>query len=62
MSKEETIKTTLHNLKELRDFIDNYVAPPNENGWSLSNLPCHFWEGIGECIDNLEKLNQNKDD
>lgn len=42
-------------LKDFKKELEDFVAPPSEHGWSLSNLPCHFWETLGECIDDLEK-------
>ncbi len=38
-------------------------APENLGGWSLSNLPTHFWETLGECITDIGdyiKLNKEK--
>ena len=41
-------------LVSLKDSLDGFVAPPNAEGWSLSNLPAHFWETLGECIEDLQ--------
>jgi hypothetical protein len=55
------LNVVLENLKGIREFLSTYSAPPNENGWSLSNLSAHFWETLGECIDDLEEhINQVK--
>ena len=62
MSKHE-LESTVKILEDFRETLDNYVAPPNENGWSLSNLPTHMWEDLGESIDNIKSyINQMKDE
>jgi hypothetical protein len=62
MSKEE-LENTLKMLEDFREHLDNYVAPPTDTGWSLSNLPTHMWETLGEAIDNIRYfINKNKDD
>lgn len=48
------MNSTLTNLKEFKNELENFVAPPNTEGWSLSNLPTHFWETIGECINDIQ--------
>jgi formate hydrogenlyase subunit 6/NADH:ubiquinone oxidoreductase subunit I len=61
MNKQHQLKNTLINLKEFKNDLDNFSAPPNEHGWSLSNLPTHFWETLGECINDIEKyINEDK--
>ena len=54
MEKKHELESTLVNLKEFRDALNNFEAPENLGGWSLSNLPTHFWEKIGECINDIE--------
>lgn len=54
MEKKHELESTLVNLKEFREALDNFEAPENLGGWSLSNLPTHFWETLGECIDDIE--------
>ena len=55
MSKEKhSLENTLICLKDFKQKLENYNAPPNDEGWSLSNLPGHFWEGLGECINDIE--------
>jgi GH18 family chitinase len=45
----------LQKLKDFREELTNFSAPENVGGWSLSNLPTHFWETIGECINDIEE-------
>lgn len=52
---DHNLSSTLIMLKDFKKELEDFVAPPSEHGWSLSNLPCHFWETLGECIDDLEK-------
>jgi len=63
MSKHK-LNRTLNRLKEFRTDLDNHVVfLDSDRGVSLSNLPTHFWESIGESINDLEEyLNQNKDE
>jgi len=49
------LSRTLQVLREFREELDSFVAPANEGGWSLSNLPTHFWETLGGCINDLEE-------
>jgi hypothetical protein len=55
MEKKHELESTLVNLKEFREALDNFEAPENLGGWSLSNLPTHFWETLGECINDIEQ-------
>jgi hypothetical protein len=56
MNKEKhPLENTLQNLKDFKEELSNYSAPENLDGWSLSNLPSHFWETIGECINDIEQ-------
>lgn len=52
--KSHPLNNTLQNLKDFKEELSNFTAPPNPKGWSLSNLPTHFWETIGECINDIE--------
>jgi hypothetical protein len=54
MEKKHELESTLVNLKEFREALDNFEAPENLGGWSLSNLPAHFWETLGKCINDIE--------
>lgn len=49
-----SLNNTLQNLKDFKEELSNFTAPENPGGWSLSNLPTHFWETIGECINDIE--------
>ena len=44
MKNKHQLKTTLTKLKDLRDAD------------SLSNLPTHFFETLGECINEIEEF------
>lgn len=47
---EHPLKNTLEMLKEVKYFLQN-----NSLGdIHLTNLPQHFWETLGECINDLE--------
>ena len=63
-NERHPLANTLQNLKDFREALINFSAPENVDGWSLSNLPTHFWETIGECIDDIEqhvKMPQERD-
>lgn len=53
-NKKPELTNTLQNLKEFKEELSDFVTPSNENGWSLSNLPNHFYETLGECISDIE--------
>lgn len=55
MNNKHPLNSTLTNLKSFKENLNNHVAPANTDGWSLSNLPAHFWETLGECINDLEQ-------
>ena len=55
MEKKHELDNTLVNLKDFKKELENYDAPENVGGWSLSNLPTHFWETLGECITDIEQ-------
>jgi len=54
-NEQHPLVNTLQNLKDFRDALINFSASENVDGWSLSNLPTHFWETIGECINDIEE-------
>jgi hypothetical protein len=60
MDKEHPLTNTLINLKEFMEDLSNYDAPESSDGWSLSNLPSHFWQTLGECINDIEGYIKNK--
>ena len=49
------LNNTLQNLKDFKEELENHVIILDSGrGVSLSNLPTHFWETIGECINDIE--------
>jgi hypothetical protein len=52
MEDKHELENTLVNLKDFKEALDDFVTP---EGWSLSNLPTHFWETLGECINDIER-------
>jgi hypothetical protein len=58
-NKKHELENTLVNLKDFKKELENYDAPENFGGWSLSNLPTHFWETLGECINDIEDYIKN---
>jgi hypothetical protein len=57
MNKEQhPLENTLQNLKDFKEELSNYNTPESLDGWSLSNLPSHFWQTIGECINDIEQF------
>ena len=57
------LNNTLINLKEFRDNLSEYNTPPSDEGWSLSNIPDHFWETLGEVIKDIElHIEKDKDE
>ena len=54
MSKEKIheLESTLRNLKDFKKELSEH----DFNGVILSNLPHHFWETLGECIDDIENF------
>jgi hypothetical protein len=60
MDKEHPLTNTLINLKDFMEDLRNYDAPESSDGWSLSNLPSHFWQTLGECISDIEDYIKNK--
>ena len=60
MDKEHPLTNTLINLKDFMEDLSNYDAPESSDGWSLSNLPSHFWQTLGECINDIEDYIKHK--
>lgn len=58
MNNKHELENTLTNLKDFRKFLSEFSTPPNDFGWSLSNLPSYYWETLGECINDIEKYIQ----
>ena len=54
-NKKHELENTLVRLKDFKKELENYDVPENLGGWSLSNLPTHFWETLGECITDIEE-------
>ena len=55
MEKKHELDNTLVNLKDFKKALENHVIILDSGrGVSLSNLPTHFWETIGECINDIE--------
>jgi hypothetical protein len=54
-TEQHPLENTLQNLKDFRSALIKFSAPENVGGWSLANLPTHFWETIGECINDIEE-------
>ena len=50
------LDNTLVNLKDFKKELENHVIILDSGrGVSLSNLPTHFWETLGECITDIEQ-------
>jgi hypothetical protein len=60
MNNEHPLTNTLINLKDFMEDLSNYDAPESSDGWSLSNLPSHFWQTLGECISDIEDYIKHK--
>jgi hypothetical protein len=50
---EISTNNALRLLKEAKDYLQNNDL----NGTHLSNLPQHFWETLGEGINEVQKIN-----
>lgn len=57
-NNKHELDDTLTDLKSFKNSLSEYAAPPNDFGWSLSNLPSYYWETLGECINDIEKYIQ----
>ncbi len=57
MNKEKhPLENTLQNLKDFKKGLEEHtIILDSGRGVSLSNLPSHFWETIGECINDIEQ-------
>lgn len=56
MEKKHELENTLVNLKSFKEEIENHVIILDSGiRVSLSNLPTHFWETLGECINDIEQ-------
>lgn len=56
MEKKNDLDNTLVNLKDFKKELENHVIILDSGrGVSLSNLPTHFWETLGECITDIEQ-------
>jgi hypothetical protein len=56
MEKKHELDNTLVNLKSFKEEIENHVIILDSGiRVSLSNLPTHFWETLGECINDIEQ-------
>jgi hypothetical protein len=60
MNEGHPLTNTLINLKDFMEDLSNYDAPESSDGWSLSNLPHHFWQTLGECINDIEDYIKNE--
>ena len=48
------------NLKDFKkELEDHVIILDSGRGVSLSNLPTHFWERLGECITDIEDYIKN---
>ena len=56
MNNKHELENTLTNLKDFKKSLSEFSTPSSESGWHLSNLPTHFWETLGECINNIEEF------
>ena len=61
MNEEHTLTNTLINLIEFKKELEEHtIILDSGRGVSLSNLPSHFWETLGECISDIEGYIKNK--
>jgi len=49
MKKQHQLENTLIGLESVKE----YLQENDLNGIHLTNLPQHFWETLGECIDDI---------
>ena len=60
MEKKHELENTLVNLKSFKEEIETHVIILDSGiRVSLSNLPTHFWETLGECINDIEQYIKN---
>ncbi len=61
MNEEHTLTNTLINLIEFKKELEEHtIILDSGRGVSLSNLPSHFWQTLGECINDIEDYIKNK--
>jgi len=55
-NEQHPLENTLINLKDFKQELEEYIIILDSGrGVSLSNnLPSHFWQTIGECINDIE--------
>jgi len=59
MEKHE-LENTLVNLKQFKKELEEHVMILDSGrGVSISNLPTHFWETLGECINDIDDYIKN---
>ena len=59
MEKHE-LENTLVNLKQFKKELEEHVMILDSGrGVSISNLPTHFWETLGECINDIDDYVKN---
>lgn len=56
MNKRLQLETSILMLEDFREELSTFVF----NGISLGNLPTHFWEDLGQVIDDLKELNKHE--
>jgi hypothetical protein len=61
MKKEKhELENTLVNLKQFKKELEEHIMILDSGrGVSISNLPTHFWETLGECINDIEDYIKN---
>jgi hypothetical protein len=61
MKKEKhELENTLVNLKQFKKELEEHVMILDSGrGVSISNLPTHFWETLGECINDIDDYVKN---
>jgi hypothetical protein len=61
MKKEKhELENMLVNLKQFKKELEEHtMILDSGRGVSMSNLPTHFWETLGECINDIEDYIKN---
>jgi len=58
--EKHELENTLVNLKQFKKELEEHVMILDSGrGVSISNLPTHFWETLGECINDIEDYIKN---
>lgn len=58
--KPQELENILINLKNFKKDLEQHVMILDDGkAISLSNIPTHFWETLGECIIDLENYIKN---